>query len=231
MPEGLGSVLKAMDDLETKSSPLPEVWVRTLLTTGSLGDLMSLPASTRSAMGPKVEAVLRASAVVNTFDQQGDEKSGIFMEGATYTGDKGAMKEATMAFLDLKSGAAKDLPKAEDVLKTLRGNLIGTIKDCREQLDQSKSAVQVFYSQASRVQEAMKAGADFEGLIRDVTKDPKACGACVEGKGLLSGHGQGPNVYALLDIILNFQCPFKAGFILCVFFSFVLRRFAEVGRT
>ena len=152
-----------------------------------MSDLLALTTSVRASLGAEVESILRSASVLQDFELEDDRKPAIFVPGA-YTETK-VMKEATMAFYDLRASdvaSLSGLPNAQPAVKALRDNLMATMAAIAEGIDTSKTKAQLYYAEASRIQEAMKAGEDFESmiqpLIKKATETEEKCKDAVTGE-------------------------------------------------
>ena len=141
---------------------------------------MALTSSVRNSLGPSVEALLRAVQVMQNFDMEGAKKPAIFVEGPYK--EKTDMKNATMAFYDLRATPLDAVPGVDAAVGILRKNLIQAVASCGQDLDASKRSVQVYFGEISKIEAAMKGNADFAELVQKATKDKNDCKQCVEGK-------------------------------------------------
>ena len=145
-----------------------------------MGDFLALTSSVRNSLGPSVECMLRAMQSMQNFDVEGEGKPPMFVEGPYQ--EKTTMKNATMAFHDLRVAPLDAVPGIDAALGILRKNLIETVNLCGQSLDEAKRSVQVYFGQISKVEAAMRGGSDFIEPVRNATKNPDDAAKSVQGK-------------------------------------------------
>ena len=154
-------------------------WCKSLVAKGLQGELLELSSSVRASLGKSVESMIRTVQVLNAYHLEEERRPAIFLEGA-YT-ETTVMKDGILAFHDVCSAVLENLPSMDPALKILRGNVIATIARTAQLLDDSKKGVQLFYGDASKIQDAMKAGDEIEELVKK-TANPKTVEKCIEGE-------------------------------------------------
>ena len=179
MPQCLRDLGTSLESLEA-TSDMTMAWCKTLVAKGLQAELVGLSSSVRASLGKSVESIIRTLQVLQTYELEEERRPAIFLEGAY--AETTCMKDGIMAFHDLRTAPLENIPSLAPALQILRGNVISTIDRTAQLLDDSKKEVQVFWGDASRVQDAMKSGGDLDQLVKKVTADPNTVKKCVEGE-------------------------------------------------
>lgn len=180
-PQCLRNLGTSLESLEATSG-MATGWCKSLVAKGLQGELLELSSSVRASLGKSVESMIRTVQVLNAYHLEEERRPAIFLEGA-YT-ETTVMKDGILAFHDVCSAVLENLPSMDPALKILRGNVIATIARTAQLLDDSKKGVQLFYGDASKIQDAMKAGDEIEELVKK-TANPKTVEKCIEGLKIL----------------------------------------------